>query len=133
MSRINPRGPKLLLPVYNVIAECHSEQLQGRSMGSDASYMPTVWIQRGSSGCYINCSAKVLACYYNNTLDISRAVSPSLESITSLFLSGNIKMWPPPRVWLNFDFYLLFLLTCDVSRTPGPSVHGNSQCSFHAG
>ena len=73
---------------------------------------------------YRNCHIRVLACYYSNTLNISRTLSPSLESIPSLFLCGNRKMRPPPQVQLDFDFSLLLLLTGDVSLNPGPSGHG---------
>ena len=62
--------------------------------------------------------------YNNNTIAISRALSPSLESVPSLFLCGNRKMRPPPRVQLDFDFSLLLLLAGDVSLNPGPSVRG---------
>ena len=40
----------------------------------------------------------VLVCYYNNTWGISCALSSSLESVPSLFLCDNRKMWPSPRV-----------------------------------
>ena len=75
-------------------------------------------------GFCINHPTWVSACYYNNMLAISRTLSPSLESIPSLFLCRNRKMWPPPRVQLDFDFSLLFLPTGDVSLNPGPSVRG---------
>ena len=31
---------------------------------------------------------------------------------------------PPPRVPLDFEFFLLLLLAGDVSLHPGPGVHG---------
>ena len=72
----------------------------------------------------INHPARVLVCHYNYTLAISCALSPSLESVPSLFLCCNRKMWPPPRVQLDFDFSLLLLLGGDVSLNPGPGVRG---------
>ena len=72
-------------------------------------------------GLCINNPARVSVCYYNNTLAISRTLSPSLESIPSLFLCGNRKMRPP---LIDFDFSSILLLAGDVSLNPGPSVHG---------
>ena len=69
-------------------------------------------------GFCINHPARVLVCCYNNTIAISRALSPSLESVPSLFLCGNTKMRLPPRGHLDFDFYLL------ESLNPGPGVRG---------
>ena len=75
-------------------------------------------------GFCINRPARILVCYYNNMLAISRALLPSLASIPSLFLCDNRKMWPPPRVQVDFDFSLLLLLAGDVSLSPGPSERG---------
>ena len=60
-----------------------------------------------------------LVFYHNNRLTISCAPLSSLESVPSLFLSGNRKMRPPPRVQLDVDFSLLLLLAGDVSLNPG--------------
>ena len=67
---------------------------------------------------------RVFVFHYNNTFGISRALSPSLESVPSLFLCCNSKMCPPPRVQFDFEFSLLLLLAGDVSLNPGPGVHG---------
>ena len=75
-------------------------------------------------GFCINCPDRVLVCHYSNTLAISCALSPSLESVPSLFLCCNRKMRPPPRVQLDFEFSLLLLLAGDVSLNPGPGVPG---------
>ena len=68
------------------------------------------------------------ACYYNNTMAISRTLLPPLESIPSFFFCGNRKMRPPPQVRLNLDFSLLLLLKGDVSLNSSPSV-----CGLHLG
>ena len=52
----------------------------------------------------INRPDSVLVCHYSNTLAISCALLPSLESVPSLFLCCNRKMRPPPRVQLDLDF-----------------------------
>ena len=75
-------------------------------------------------GFCINRPDRVLVCYYSNTLATSRALSPSLESVPSLFLCCNRKMCPPPRVQLDFEFSLLLLLAGDVTLNPGPGVRG---------
>ena len=78
----------------------------------------------GGLAFHIKRPTTVSACYYYNTLVISRTPSPSLESIPSLFLCGDRTMLPPPRIQLDFDFSLLLLLARDVSLNPGPSVRG---------
>ena len=83
-------------------------------------------------GLIINCLVRVLTCDYNNLLVIACALSPSLESIPSLFLCVNRKMWPPSRVWLNFDVSLLLLLAANVSLNPGPGVCGLSLGAINA-
>ena len=75
-------------------------------------------------GFCINCPERILVCHYNNTLTISCAISPSLESVPSLFLCCNRKKRPAPRVQLDFDYSLLLLLAGDVSLNPGPGVRG---------
>ena len=65
-----------------------------------------------------------MVCHYNNTLTISRALSPSLESFPSLFLCYNRKIRLPPWVQLDFEFSLLLLLAGDVSLNPGPGGRG---------
>ena len=75
-------------------------------------------------GFCINLLDRVLICHYNNALTICRALSPSLESVPSIFLCCNRKMRPPPRVQLGFKFSLLILHAGDVSLNPGPGVRG---------
>ena len=75
-------------------------------------------------GFCINRSDRVLVCHYSNTLAISRALLPSLESVPSIFLCCNRKMRPSPRVQLDFEFSLLLLLAGDVSLNRGPGVRG---------
>ena len=89
-----------------------------------ALFSPSLSLAWRDPGFCINRPARVSACYYNNTLAISHTLSPSLESIPSLFLYGNRRMWPPPWVQLDFDFSLLLLLAGDVSLNPGPSACG---------
>ena len=62
---------------------------------------------------------------FDISLEGSNTLSPSLESIPSLFLCGNGKMQPPPWVQLPFGFSLLPLLDGDVSFNPGPSVQAS--------
>ena len=68
----------------------------------------------------INCSPGAAVCFYKDSVVISRALSPSLVQIPSLFLCTNKKMRPPPRVKLNLGLSLLLLLAGDVSLNPGP-------------
>ena len=75
-------------------------------------------------GLCIDGPARVSACYYNNMLAMSRALSPSLKSFSSLSLCDNRKMLPPHRIWRNLAFFLILLLAGDVSLNPGPSVCG---------
>ena len=71
-------------------------------------------------GFCINCSSRATVSYHKDSIEISRALSPSLEKIPSLFLCANRKMRPPPRVKLNLGLSLLLLLAGDVSLNPGP-------------
>lgn len=54
-----------------------------------------------------------------DSYQISRALSPSLESVPSLFYCINRKK-PLPRVRLSLDVSLLLLLAGDISLNPGP-------------
>ena len=77
-------------------------------------------------GFCINCSSRAVVCYYKDSFLISRAVSPSLERIPSLFLCANRRMRLPPRVKLNLGLSPLLLLAVDVSFNPGlvvPNLH----------
>ena len=73
-------------------------------------------------GFCINCPCRAVVCYHKDSFVISRALSPSLERIPSLFLCANRRMRQPPRVKLNLDLSLPLLLAGDVSLNPGP-VH----------
>ena len=64
-------------------------------------------------GFSINCPVWVSKCHHNNSLVISRALSPSFESIPLLFLSVNTKTRPPPRVQPSAGVFLLLLLAGD--------------------
>ena len=68
----------------------------------------------------INCPSRATVCYHKDSFVISRALSPSLERIPSLFLCANRRMRLPPRVKLNLGLSLLLLLAGDVSLNPGP-------------
>ena len=71
-------------------------------------------------GFCINCPSKAVVCYHKDSFAISRALSPSLERISSLFLSASKAMRLPPRVKLNLGLSLLLLLAGDVNLNPGP-------------
>ena len=73
-------------------------------------------------GFCINCPSRAAACYDKDSFVISRALSPSLERIPSLFLSASRRMLLPPHVKLNLGFSLLMLLAGDVSLNPGPAA-----------
>ena len=71
-------------------------------------------------GFCINCPSRAVVCYRKDSFVISRALSPSLEQIPSLFLCANRRMRLSPRVKLNLGLPLLLLLAGDVSLNPGP-------------
>ena len=71
-------------------------------------------------GFCINCPSRAVVCYHKDSFVISRALSPSLERIPSLFLCANKRMRLPSRVKLNLGLSLFLLLVGDVSLNPGP-------------
>ena len=71
-------------------------------------------------GFCINCPSRAVVCYHKDSLEISRAMSPSLERIPCLYLCANRRMRLPPRVKLNIGLSLLLLLAGGVSLDPGP-------------
>ena len=81
--------------------------------------LATALVYRDPGFC-INCSSRAVVCYHKDSFVISRALSPSLERIPSLFLCANRRMRLPPRVKLNLGLSLLLLLAGNVSLNPGP-------------
>ena len=83
-------------------------------------FILTIALAYREPGFCTNCPSRPVACYYNDSFAISRALSPSLEKIPSLFLCANRRMRLSPRVKLNLGMSLLLLLAGDVSLNPGP-------------